>query len=229
MEEIKNVLTDYAEAHTSGESAVLAELREYCYREMSDSSMLSGFYQGRVLSMLSHMILPQVVLEIGTYLGYSALCFAEGLADNGKVITLDIQEDTNRIAKSYVARTEYADRIEFLLGPAADVIPELAETFDLVFIDADKTNYSNYFDLVIDRVRPGGFIIADNVLWSGRVIEPARDENTQALADFNEKVLADDRVENVLLPIRDGLMIIRKKEGRRNDSEADIPVYDLVV
>lgn len=229
MEEIKNVLTEYAEAHTSGESPVLAELREYCYREMSDSSMLSGFYQGRVLSMLSHMISPSVVLEIGTYLGYSALCFAEGLADGGKVITLDVQEDTNRIAKSYVARTEYADRIEFLLGPATDLIPGLTETFDLVFIDADKTNYSNYFDLVINRLRPGGFIIADNVLWSGHVIEAIKDENTQALADFNEKVLADERVENVLLPIRDGLMIIRKKEGKRNKSEADIPVYDLVV
>jgi caffeoyl-CoA O-methyltransferase len=229
MNEISTPLTAYAEAHTSGESRVLAELREHCYAHHDDSSMLSGFYQGRVLSMLSHMIKPRIVLEIGTYLGYSALCFAEGLADSGKVITLDIQEATNRIAKSYVARTEYADRIEFLLGPAADVIPELAETFDLVFIDADKTNYSNYFDLVIDRVRPGGLIIADNVLWSGRVIETVKDENTQALANFNEKVLADDRVENVLLPIRDGLMIIRKKAGRRNDSEADIPVYDLVV
>src|SRR6476646_11723768 len=118
MDEIKNVLTDYAEAHTSGESPVLAELREYCYREMSDSSMLSGFYQGRVLSMLSHMIKPKVVLEIGTYLGYSALCFAEGLADGGKVITLDIQEDTNKVARSFVDKTEYKDKIEFRLGNA---------------------------------------------------------------------------------------------------------------
>ncbi|MFL6373209.1 MAG: O-methyltransferase [Pyrinomonadaceae bacterium] len=230
MEQIKNLLTDYAEAHTSAESPILAELREYCYREMpASSSMLSGFYQGRVLSMLSHMISPRVVLEIGTYLGYSALCFAEGLADGGKVITLDVQEETNRIAKSYVARTEYADRIEFLLGPATDLIPGLTETFDLVFIDADKPNYSNYFDLTIERVRPGGFIIADNVLWSGKVLEANKDENTQALADFNEKVLADTRVENVLLPIRDGLMLIRKKQGRHKSSEGDIPVYNLVV
>src|SRR3954469_23238454 len=148
MMEIKNALTDYAEAYTSGESAVLRELREHCYAHYEDSSMLSGFFQGRVLSMLSQMIKPQVVLEIGTYLGYSALCFAEGLADGGKVITLDVQEDTNKVAKSYVARTEYADSIEFLLGPATDLIPGLAETFDLVFIDADKPNYSNYFDLV---------------------------------------------------------------------------------
>ena len=124
---------------------------------------------------------------------------------------MDVQQETNKVARSFVARTEYAERIEFLLGLATDLIPELTETFDLVFIDADKTNYSNYFDLVIDRLRPGGFIIADNVLWSGRVIEAIKDENTQALADFNEKVLADDRVENVLLPIRDGLMVMRKK------------------
>lgn len=230
MNEISTPLTGYAETHTSGESAVLAELREYCYREMPESSsMLSGFYQGRVLSMLSHMIRPQVVLEIGTYLGYSALCFAEGLAEGGKVITLDIQEETNRIAKSYVARTEYADRIEFLLGHATDLIPELTETFDLVFIDADKTNYSNYYDLVIDRLSPEGVIIADNVLWSGRVLDVVKDEETQALADFNEKVLADERVENVLLPIRDGLMIIRKKLHKPKTGESDIPVYDLVV
>jgi predicted O-methyltransferase YrrM len=211
MNEISTPLTAYAEQHTSGESPVLAELREHCYAHYENSSMLSGFYQGRVLSMLSHMIKPKVVLEIGTYLGYSALCFAEGLAAGGKVITLDVQEETNKVAKSYVGRTEYADRIEFLLGSAIDLIPELTETFDLVFIDADKTNYSNYFDLVIDRLSPGGFIIADNVLWSGRVIEAVKDENTQALADFNEKVLADERVENVLLPIRDGLMLIRRR------------------
>ena len=211
MIEIRNVLTDYAEAHTSGESEVLAELREHCYAHYEDSSMLSGFYQGRLLAMFSHMIRPRIVLEIGTYLGYSALCFAEGLADGGKVITIDIQEDTQKVAKSYVAKTKYNNRIEFLLGSAIDLIPALTETLDLVFIDADKPNYSNYYDLVFDRVRPGGFIIADNVLWSGQVIEEVKDENTQALHDYNEKVLADDRVENILLPVRDGLMIARKK------------------
>jgi caffeoyl-CoA O-methyltransferase len=211
MDEIKNALTEYAEAHTSSESPVLAELREHCYAHYEDSAMLSGFYQGRVLSMLSHMVKPKIVLEIGTYLGYSALCFAEGLAEGGKVITMDVQEETNKVARSFVARTEYADRIEFLLGQATDLIPGLAETLDLVFIDADKPNYSNYFDLVIDRVRPEGFIIADNVLWSGKVLDAVKDENTQALSDFNEKVLADDRAENVLLPIRDGLMVMRKK------------------
>jgi caffeoyl-CoA O-methyltransferase len=230
MIEIKNVLTEYADAHTSGESQVLAELREHCYAHYEDSAMLSGFFQGRVLSMLSHMIKPEVVLEIGTYLGYSALCMAEGLADGGKIITIDIEDDTQNVAKSYVAKTEYANSIEFLLGSALDLIPALTETLDLVFIDADKPNYSNYFDIVFDKVRPGGFIIADNVLWSGRVTEPAasHDENTSGLVEFNEKVLGDERVENVLLPIRDGLMLIRKKVNRPKD-EGDIPVYELSV
>jgi predicted O-methyltransferase YrrM len=190
---------------------VLRELREECYAHYEDKSMLSGFVQGRVLSMFSKMIRPQVVLEIGTYLGYSALCFAEGLAEGGKVITLDIQEDTNKVAREFVAKTEYKDKIEFHLGFAAEIIPTLPETFDLVFIDADKPNYSNYYDLVFDKVRPGGFIIADNVLWSGKVLLDEKDENTKALHEFNQKVLADKRVSNVLLPIRDGLMVSRKE------------------
>jgi caffeoyl-CoA O-methyltransferase len=211
MDEIKNELTEYADAHTSGESDVLRELREHCYAHYEDSAMLSGFFQGRVLSMLSQMIRPQVVLEIGTYLGYSALCLAEGLTDGGRVITLDVQESTNAVARSFVEKTEYKDKIEFILAPAVDIIPKLNETLDLVFIDADKPNYLNYYRLVFDKLRKGGFIIADNVLWSGRVLDEEKDENTQALHDFNEMILADERVENVLLPVRDGLMIIRKK------------------
>src|SRR6476660_979996 len=179
MSYIDNPLTEYAEQHTSGESEVLQELRKECYEHYEDSAMLSGFYQGRVLAMLSKMIQPRVVLEIGTYLGYSALCFAEGLADGGKVITLDVQEETNRVARSFVDRTQYAGHIEFHLGPATEIIPKLDETFDLVF----------------DKVRPGGFIIADNVLWSGQVLEALKDENTQALHDYNQKVLADERVD----------------------------------
>jgi len=201
----------YAESFTSDESDVLRELREECYAHYEDKSMLSGFVQGRVLSMFSKMIQPKVVLEIGTYLGYSALCFAEGLANGGKVITLDIQEDTNKVAREFVAKTEYKDKIEFHLGIATEIIPTLPETFDLVFIDADKPNYSNYYDLVFDKVRPGGFIIADNVLWSGKVLLDEKDENTKALHEFNQKVLADKRVSNVLLPIRDGLMVARKE------------------
>jgi predicted O-methyltransferase YrrM len=211
MNELQTAMTDYAEALTSGESEVLRELREHCDAHYDDRAMLSGFYQGRVLSMLSHMIKPKVVLEIGTYLGYSALCLAEGLADGGKVITLDVNEETNKVARSFVERTDYKDKIDFYLGSAIDIIPTLPETFDLVFIDADKPNYSNYYDLVFDRVRRAGFIIADNVLWSGRVLDDVKDEDTQALFDYSKMVIADDRVENVLLPIRDGLMIARKK------------------
>lgn len=208
--EFSQKIIDYAENVTSDESAVLRELREHCYANFDDRSMLSGFVQGRLLSMFSHMIRPRVVLEIGTYLGYSALCFAEGLADGGKVITLDIQEDTNRVARSFVEKSEFAGRIEFHLGFAADIIPTLDDTFDLVFIDADKPNYSNYYDLVFDKVARGGFIIADNVLWSGKVLDDQKDENTQALHEYNQKILADVRVENILLPVRDGLMVARK-------------------
>lgn len=156
------------------------------------------------------MIRPKVVLEIGTYLGYSTLCFAEGLADDGKVITLDVNGETNKVARSFVERTEYKGCIEFHLGNAVEIIPNLPETFDLVFIDADKPNYSNYYNLVFDKVRTGGFIIADNVLWSGKVLDEEKDEDTQALHEFNKMIVADTRVSNVLLSIRDGLMIVRK-------------------
>ncbi|HKP70201.1 MAG TPA: O-methyltransferase [Pyrinomonadaceae bacterium] len=210
MNEIKNELTEYAEQFTSDESNVLAELREHCYAHYEDSAMLSGFYQGRLLSMFSRMIRPKVVLEIGTYLGYSALCFAEGLADSGKVITLDVNEETNKVARSFVEKSEYKDRIEFHLGNAVEIIPSLPETFDAVFIDADKPNYSNYYNLVFDKLRPGGFIIADNVLWSGKVLSPD-DENSRALHEFNQMVVSDTRVSNVLLPIRDGLMAVCKR------------------
>jgi len=213
MSYIDNPLTEYAEQHTSDESEVLQALRKECYEHYEDSAMLSGFYQGRVLAMLSKMIRPHVVLEIGTYLGYSALCFAEGLADGGRIITLDVNEETNKVARSFAAKTKCADQIDFRLGNAVEIIPTLNEMIDLVFIDADKPNYSNYYNLVFDKLRPGGFIIADNVLWSGKVLEDEKDENTQALHDFNEMVLADKRVSNVLLPIRDGLMVVRKNRG----------------
>ena len=208
---MKQEWIDYAERFTSDESPLLAELRRHCEENFDDARMLSGFFQGRVLSMISHMVRPRAVLEIGTYLGYSALCMAEGLADGGKIISLDVNEETNAVAQRFIERSEHRKRIELLLGDATSLIPQLERPFDLVFIDADKTNYSNYYDLVLPKLRPGGFIIADNVLWSGRVLEDEKDESTQALHEFNQKVLADDRVENVLLPIRDGLMVVRKK------------------
>jgi len=205
-EEIQN----YAERHTSGESDVLRELREHCYAHYSDSSMLSGFVQGRILSMFSRMIRPNKVLEIGTYLGYSTICLAEGLAEGGEVVSLDMNEETNAVAQNFIDKTDLGDRIQLRLGDAIFMLPHMAGPYDLVFIDADKPNYCNYYNLVFDKVRPGGFIIADNVLWSGRVLDEEMDENTKALHEFNQMVLADDRVANVLLPIRDGLMVVCK-------------------
>lgn len=202
----------YAEAHTSAESDLLSELLEKTYAERNDKSMLSGFYQGRLLAMFSKMIHPRRILEIGTYMGYSALCLAEGLTDDGKIITLDIQPETNEIAKEFWARTPLYSKIESYLGNAPDIIPVLNETFDLVFIDADKPNYANYYDLVFPKVRVGGLIVADNVLWSGRVLSAeTEDESTKALDDYNKKINADNRVSNILFAVRDGLMIARKE------------------
>ncbi|MGI8469930.1 MAG: O-methyltransferase [Pyrinomonadaceae bacterium] len=203
----------YAEKFTSEESEILRELREKTFGERSDKSMLSGFYQGRLLAMLSKIIQPKQILEIGTYMGYSALCLAEGLTDDGKIITLDVQPETNQVAKEFWARSEFNEKIDSRLGDALEIIPTLNETFDLVFIDADKPNYSNYFDLVFPKLKIGGVILADNVLWSGKVLDPKTndDESTIALDKFNEKINADERVSNILLAVRDGLMVIRKE------------------
>jgi caffeoyl-CoA O-methyltransferase len=154
------------------------------------------------------MIRPKVVLEVGTYTGYSALCLVEGLADGGKLITIDINEELEEKVSEYFK--SFRDKIDYRIGGAIDIIPTLDEAFDLVFIDADKDNYSNYFDLVIEKVKPGGFILADNVLWSGKVLDERPDADTRAIISFNQKIHEDKRVENVLLPIRDGIMMIRK-------------------
>ena len=205
----------YAEQHTSAESGLLSELLEKTYRERSDKSMLSGFYQGRLLAMMSKLLHPRRVLEIGTYMGYSALCLAEGLAEDGKIITLDVDEETNEIAREFWARTPVYSKIEAYLGNALEIIPRLNETFDLVFIDADKHNYANYYDLIFPHLRVGGIILADNVLWGGKVLDTGthNDESTIALDEFNRKVQADERVSNVLLAVRDGLMVVRKERG----------------
>ena len=212
MEFIDPKLDDYAGLHTSPENSLLNDLNRQTHLKILQPRMLSGHIQGRLLSMFSHMIQPKCILEIGTYTGYSALCMAEGLQKNGKLITIDVNEELAPFTKSYFNKSEYAKHIDFRVGNAMEIIPTLNETFDLVFIDADKENYSNYFDLVIDKVRKGGFIIADNVLWSGKVIEPIKpnDKDTLALIEFNKKIHNNPRVENVLAPVRDGLMIIRK-------------------
>jgi caffeoyl-CoA O-methyltransferase len=210
---IQPEIQTYAENHTSDESGLLRELREKTFGERDDRSMLSGFYQGRLLAMFSKMLQPRRILEIGTYMGYSALCLAEGLRDDGKIVTLDVDEETNAIAQSFWSRSEFKDKIDARLGNALEIIPALEETFDLVFIDADKPNYANYFDLVFPKLRRGGIILADNVLWSGKVLdaETNNDENTVALRDFSRKIHADERVSNILFAVRDGLLVIRKE------------------
>jgi caffeoyl-CoA O-methyltransferase len=210
---IDEKIQSYAEQHTSAESALLTELLQKTYHERVDKSMLSGFYQGRLLAMFSKMLAPRRILEIGTYMGYSALCLAEGLAEDGKLITLDIQPETQEIAKEFWARTPLYSKIESYLGNALEIIPMLGETFDLVFIDADKPNYANYYDLIFPHLRTGGIILADNVLWSGKVLDTKTndDESTVALSEFNKKIQADERVSNILFAVRDGLMVIRKE------------------
>lgn len=205
-------IQNYAENFTSDESALLRELREKTFNERSDKAMLSGFYQGRLLAMFSRIIAPRCVLEIGTFMGYSALCLAEGLTEDGKIITLDISEETNKIAKSFWAQSEYENKIEARLGDALEIIPTLDETFDFVFIDADKPDYSNYYDAIFDKVKIGGVIVADNVLRDGKVLSlDEADENTIALDRYNQKIQTDNRVTNILFAVRDGLMIARKE------------------
>ena len=215
MDIVNSDIQAYAERFTSDESEVLQELRKKTYGERNDKNMLSGFYQGRVLSFLSGLVNPSLIVEVGTYMGYSAICLAEGLADGGRVITYDVNEETNAIANSFWDRAGVSDRIEGLLGPAIDLIPEINEEVDLAFIDADKENYSNYYDLLLPKMRKGGLIIADNVLWSGDVLNVESGATTktssEALHNYNKKVDADPRVENLLFAVRDGLMIAKKK------------------
>lgn len=212
MEFLPEKIDEYSGEYTAAESDTLAGLSRETHLKILSPRMLSGHLQGRFLSMLSHLMRPKYILEIGTYTGYSALCMAEGLTEDGKLITIDRNEELETILDKYVGQSEYADKIDIRFGHAAEIIPELDDEIDLVFIDADKPNYGVYFDLVIDKVRKGGLILADNVLWSGKVAEPIKpsDKSTVAIHAFNQKVHADPRVENVLIPIRDGIMALRK-------------------
>jgi caffeoyl-CoA O-methyltransferase len=210
MEFINEQLLLYCENFTAPESRLLAELNRETNLKVNSPRMLSGHLQGRFLSMISKLLQPSFVLEIGTYTGYSALCMAEGLQAGGELITIDPNEETNHFARRYFERSEFRDNIRLITGQAQEVIPGLQQQFDLVFIDADKKNYSLYFDLVIEKVRTGGLILADNVLWSGKVLNENKDADTAAIHAFNMKIQADGRVENLLLPVRDGLMLIRK-------------------
>ncbi|MBL4624558.1 MAG: O-methyltransferase [Flavobacteriales bacterium] len=213
MEFLEPKLDEFVVANSEKESQILQELARETGLKAVNPRMLAGHLQGRTLSMLSHMIQPTTILEIGTFTGYSAICLAEGLVENGKIITIDINEELENFAKKYFVKAGIDDVVEQRIGDAIQIIPELNEKFDLVFIDADKTNYANYFDLVFPKLRNGGYIIADNVLWSGKVLEKYSDldPDTKAIVDFNKKIQEDERVQNVLFPIRDGIQVIRKK------------------
>lgn len=213
MEFISRELHQYCEQQTSSESDLLHQLNRDTHLKVLSPRMLSGHLQGRFLSMVSHMIQPSYILEIGTYTGYSALCLAEGLTESGQLISLDVNEETSEMAKQYINQSSFKDKIHLKVTDAKTFIPGISNQIDLVFIDADKQNYNLYYDLVFDKVKSGGYILADNVLWSGKIIMPEEnmDKSTKAIHEFNKKIQADPRVENILLPIRDGIMMVRKK------------------
>ena len=211
MDFIPQDLQRYIGEHTLEEPDLLKKINRETHAQVLKSRMLSGHVQGRFLSMISKMVRPKGILEIGTYTGYSALCLAEGLVPGGKLVTIDINEELEDRVRHYFMLSPVAHQIDYRVGDARIIIPSLSETFDLVFIDADKENYSSYYDLVIDRLPAGGIILADNVLWSGKVVQPKPDKDTQAILDFNTKVQQDSRVENILLSLRDGVMMVRKR------------------
>jgi len=211
MHFISQDLEDYIEQHSEKEPELLAQLNKETYQKILLPRMLSGHFQGRVLSMLSKLIRPANILEIGTYTGYSALCLCEGMQKNGTLHTIDIKEELIDFQRKYFNKSPWGNQIIQHLGEAIDIIPSLDLKFDLVFIDADKENYLNYFDLIVPKMNKGGVILSDNVLWSGKVLEPLQpnDLSTKVLMEYNELLKNDPRVESVLLPIRDGLMVSR--------------------
>jgi len=205
-------IEQYTEAHTSPENNLLAKITRDTYLEVLQPRMLSGHLQGRVLSMLSKMIRPNAILEIGTYTGYSALCLAEGLTDDGALITIDKNIELYDRVNAYFSESEFASKIKMIHGNALHILPKLDQKWDLIFIDADKENYQNYYDITFQNLNSGGYIIADNVLWSGKVIDPdENDADTLALRSFNTALVDDGRVEVLILPLRDGLTVLRKK------------------
>ncbi len=213
MHFISEALEAYIETHSESEPELLQQLSRETHLQVLRPRMLSGHFQGRVLSLFSKLIRPKRILEIGTYTGYSAICMAEGLVENGELHTIDINEELYNFQRRFFDKSGYGDQIMQHIGNAIDIIPGLDMNFDLVFIDADKENYPAYFDLIIDKLNPGGIILSDNVLWSGKVIEPLdpKDKSTPVLLEYNQKLKEDPRVETVLLPIRDGLTLCRKR------------------
>lgn len=213
MDFIDSKIVEYAEKHSSPENQALRNLNRETHAQVMMPRMLSGHLQGRFLAMLSKLIQPKSILEIGTYTGYSAICLAEGLTEGGVLHTIDINEELENFVSKHLTNAGMENKIVQHIGNALEIIPALNEVFDLVFIDADKSNYLKYYEMVIPKIRKGGLIIADNVLWSGKVTdekELTKDTDTKALHFFNQRVSSDERVEAVLAPIRDGLMLIRK-------------------
>lgn len=200
----------YAEEYTTPESRLLQRINRETYADVRMPRMLSGHLQGRFLSMISRMLKPGSILEIGTYTGYSALCLAEGLGPGGKLITIEYNDELEERVRGYFSASDKNKQIDFRIGDARQIIPQLTGPFDLIWIDADKESYAQYFDMVIDKVPSGGCILADNVLWSGKVVQPDPDKEARALMDFARKVRDDERVQTMLLPLRDGILMMLK-------------------
>ncbi|MFN3941045.1 MAG: O-methyltransferase [Flavobacterium sp.] len=211
MHFISEELEHYVEQHCSPESDLLQRLNKETYQKVLQPRMLSGHFQGRVLSMLSKLIRPEKVLELGTYTGYASLCLAEGLSPSGELHTIDIKEELVNFQRKYFDASGYGKQIFQHVGPALEIIPTLDGPFDLVFMDADKENYIAYFHLILPKMKPGGIILSDNVLWSGKVVEPLQpnDKSTQVLLEYNQLLATHSKLETVLLPIRDGLTVSR--------------------
>ncbi len=206
-------LEQYILEHTEAESNLLAELNRETYHKVLLPRMLSGHLQGKVLEMISKMMQPAYILEVGTYTGYSALCLAQGLKEGGTLHTIEINDELENFTKSYIQKSGLEDKIKFHIGDATEIIPQLPDNIDLVFIDADKRQYLDYYKMIIDKTRSGGIVLADNVLWDGKVVADnnTKDDYTKGIMEFNDFVHQDKRVENVILPVRDGIMMLRKK------------------
>jgi caffeoyl-CoA O-methyltransferase len=209
MQDILTAINEYCEQHSTPQDEILRQIERATHLETLSPRMLSGHMQGMLLTLISKMITPKVILEIGTFTGYSAVCLAKGLQSGGKLISIEYNEENAHLAKRLIDETIFKEQIDLRQGDAKEIIPTLDYTFDLVFIDADKDAYSLYYDLVIDKCRSGSIILADNVLWSGKVLDAKPDKKTASLMAFNEKIAQDSRVENVILPIRDGINLIR--------------------
>lgn len=213
MDFIDEAIREYCESHSASESELLQSLNRETHLKILSPRMLSGHLQGRFISMISRMLNPELIVEIGTYTGYSALCMAEGLKQNGRLITIDNNPELVSIQSEYFQKSAFANQIIAWLGDASSLISNLPDNIDLVFIDADKENYLKYYELILPKVRPGGYLLADNVLWSGKVVQPVKsnDHSTKAIMEFNAKIQNDPRVDNLLLPLRDGIMMIQKR------------------